>query len=126
MLVAGLLARALIEQRVSGDTELRTDEVEHGSRDHLTRLYQATGIPKSAELEREAEPVARSAPAPDVNEIGIAQDAVAKRGLLRVRQAEQGGALPGGKNGTARHGRIFRRIRSVYAALIAIQDKMQM
>lgn len=120
MLIAGGLAGPVIEQRIAGNTELRIGEVEHGSRDHLTRLYQMTGIPKGAKLEREVEPVARSAPAPDVREIGVSQDAVAKRGILRVRQAEQGGALPGGKNGTARHGRIFRRIRSVYAALIAI------
>ncbi|MEM8596922.1 MAG: hypothetical protein AAGF76_10690 [Pseudomonadota bacterium] len=58
---------------------------------------------KGTELQREAEPVSRTPPASDVGEISVAEHAMLEDRGLRVRQAEQGGALPGGENGTAGH-----------------------
>ena len=86
MLVPGRLACPVVEQRLASDTELRTDEGEHRCRDRLAGLGQTTGMTKSAELEREAEPVLRSTPATDMNEVSIAQGDLApypKRPHLR-------------------------------------------
>ena len=96
--------------------------------DYVTSSAEATETAASTPFRLSGNPapfdqppaVARSAPAPDMNEIGVAQDAMAKRSFLRVRQAEQGRALPGGENGTARHGSCLSKIMDVCAMLIVI------
>lgn len=64
---------------------------------------------KGTVLQREAEPVSRTPPAPDVGKISVAEHATLQNRRLRVRQAEQGDALPGGENGTTGHDCVSQR-----------------
>lgn len=57
MLMAGLTADGIANERVTGDTELGAEEGGHGERDHLTRCQHPAGIAQRAELQREADPV---------------------------------------------------------------------
>ena len=58
---------------VAVEAELGGHEVEHRSRDRLTRLDQSSWVPKSTELKREAETVGGALPTMDQNKVRVAE-----------------------------------------------------
>ena len=118
VLVVRLGSGGVVGDRLATQTKLRGDEGEHGLGDRLALRDQTSGVAQGAELEREPKPVAVSAPAPDVREVRIAQDAVPDEVRLLARKGEQESPLAGGQNGASGHGRILawspskRRVRA--------------
>ncbi len=101
----GFRAQGVARKIVRIETELAPDEGKHRLRDRLARPEQASRIPERAELQGEAQPIARPMPLSDMREILVAQDAVAHQRRLVGRQGEQRLALPGGQDGASGHAR---------------------
>ena len=107
VIVVSLSAGSVVGDRLANQTELHGDKGEHGLGDRLALRDQTSGVAQGAELEREPKPVAVSAPAPDVREVRVAQDAVPDEVRLLARKGEQESPLAGGQNGASGHGRIL-------------------
>jgi hypothetical protein len=117
VLIRRRLARAVVEERVAGNPELRTDEAEHPLRDDLARLDQPTRIAQRTELKREAQPVLRPTAATNMHEIGGAEEAKPDEHGLAVRKIEQGGALPIRENGASGHRWLSLRESGMFVML---------
>ena len=74
-----------------------------GARHEFARRQQAPGVTQDAELQREAQLVARPAPGGDVLQILVAQRVVAQQLRLVLWQREDSRPLPAGQNRPARH-----------------------
>ena len=98
--VARLLAGGVGEQVVGIESELPGQEAQHFARDELSRGQEPPGMPQSAKLQVEAEPVVRPATMVDVLEVVLGQ---------RWGRGEGDPTLPAGK----RPGRHWRRHRGI-------------
>lgn len=74
MLLAGLVPDGVADEHVTGDAELGAEEGGYRERDHLARHQHSSRIAQRAQLQREADPVFRSASPVDVDQVVVRQD----------------------------------------------------
>ena len=98
VIVAGSGPCRVVRELVPVEAQLTADEVHDRARHELARSQQTARVAQDAQLQREAQLVARPPPGVDVLQILVAQRVVPQQVRLAFWQGEQGRPLPAGKN----------------------------
>jgi hypothetical protein len=98
MLLAGLAADGVANERVPGDAELGAEESGRRERYQFARGQCPARIAQRAELQRKADPVLWSASPVDMDQVVVRQDVMPQQRRLVGRQVEQRRPLPGAQD----------------------------
>ena len=103
VIVASFDPCRVVREVVPVEVKLAADEVHDRARHEFARRQQAPGVTQDAQLQREAQLVARPPPGGDVLQILVAQRVVAQQLRLVLWQREESRPLPAGQNRPACH-----------------------
>ena len=102
MLPAGLGSMRVVAKQLRIGAHLVGNKSQHGRRRHFRRLERAAGMPKHAQLDREAQAIARTALGPHERQVLGAEHVVLGHLGGFGRDAEQARTLFGREQGSAR------------------------